>query len=223
MALNASLAILAGGKGGRLKAYKPLLKVRGRSLIELVLRNLTPLFKEIVVVVREEWQRKLLAESIEAIYGDLNISYAVDPPSMEGPLAAIYAGALESRELKIAVVPSDTPFITSGVFLKMNSVLSRGYEAVVPMWPEGFIEPTIAMYLREPLLRAIERSISMGEKSVRSALKYLNVAYVSTHALSQNPVREFFNVNTCEDLAIAEDLARGGASSSFKQGVRGST
>ncbi len=218
MTLDASLAILAGGRGDRLKAYKPLLRVGGRYLIELVLKNLASFFKEIVVVVREEWQRKLLMESIKAIYRDLNISYAVDFTSIEGPLAAMYTGALESRELKIAVVPSDAPFITHRAFFKMDLILSGGYEAVVPMWPEGFIEPTIAMYLRKPLLRAIDRSISMGERSARSMLKYLNVAYVNAYALSQNPVKEFLNINTYKDLALAEDLAREESSSNPEVG-----
>lgn len=206
MIIDASLVILAGGRGDRLKAYKPLLKVKGKYLIELVLKNLASFFKEVVIVVREEWQRNLLAESIKTIYRDLNISYAIDVPLIEGPLAAMYTGALESRELKIAVAPSDTPFIAHRVFLKMNLVLSKGYEAVVPMWPEGYVEPTIAMYLREPLLKAIDRSISMGGRSAHSILRYLNVAYVNTYDLSQNPVKEFLNVNTYKDLAVAEDL-----------------
>lgn len=216
MVLDASLVVLAGGRGDRLKAYKPLLRVRGKYLIELVLRNLASFFKEVIVVVREEWQKNLLAESIKTIYRDLNISYAIDIPLIEGPLAAMYTGALKSRELKMAVVPSDTPFITYGAFLKMNLVLSEGYEAVVPMWPRGFVEPTIALYLREPLLKAIDRSISIGERSAHSMLKYLNVAYVNTYALSQNPVKEFLNINTYEDLAVAEDLAEEESSSSLK-------
>ncbi|MEM3989638.1 MAG: molybdenum cofactor guanylyltransferase [Desulfurococcaceae archaeon] len=216
MIFDASLVVLAGGRGDRLKAYKPLLRVGGKYLIELVLKNLASFFKEVIVVVREEWQKNLLVESIKTIYRDLNISYAIDVLSIEGPLAAMYTGALKSRELRIAVVPSDTPFLTHRAFLKMNLALSEGCEAVVPMWPGGFVEPTIAFYLREPLLRAIDRSISMGEKSARSILKYLNVTYVSAYALSQNPVKEFLNVNTYKDLIIAEDLAKEESLSSLK-------
>ncbi|MEM4887480.1 MAG: NTP transferase domain-containing protein, partial [Desulfurococcaceae archaeon] len=96
MIFDASLVVLAGGRGDRLKAYKPLLRVGGKYLIELVLKNLASFFKEVIVVVREEWQKNLLVESIKTIYRDLNISYAIDVLSIEGPLAAMYTGALKS-------------------------------------------------------------------------------------------------------------------------------
>ncbi|MCS7096941.1 MAG: molybdenum cofactor guanylyltransferase [Candidatus Methanomethylicia archaeon] len=199
--MDVCLIVLAGGSGNRMKGYKPIFKIHGKPLIKIILEKIIDVFDEILIVVREEWQKELLIREL-----DFNVRYVFDIPSLEGPLAAIYAGALNSKYEKIAIVPSDTPFINSSVFIKMSTYLNEDYEAVVPIWPNGYLEPLIAIYLRNPLIEALKKVISENEYRVQLLLKNLKTRYVDVYELALNPEKEFFNINTLEELALAEEI-----------------
>jgi molybdopterin-guanine dinucleotide biosynthesis protein A len=203
--MDATLIVLAGGAGNRMGVYKPLLKLKDSTLIECVLRNLMGEFDEVVIVLKEKQQRELLESNCEILRNG-NFKYAYDPPDMEGLLAAIYAGASIASNERIAISPSDTPFIKPHIYGKMCRYLDYGCEAVVPRWPNGFIEPLISMYAKTPLLKVLESKISHGERSVRSILDSMKTLYVDVYEVSLKPEIEFLNVNTIEDLILAEKL-----------------
>ena len=203
--MDATLIVLAGGAGNRLGVYKPLLKFKNSTLIENVLRNLMGDFDQIIIVLKERWQREILESECEILRRG-NFIYTYDPPKMEGLLAAIYAGTLIAVNEKIAITPSDTPFIKPHIYEKMYRYLDYGYEAVIPKWPNGFIEPLISMYAKTPLLKVLESKIAHGEKSVRSILDSMKTLYVDVYEVSLKPEIEFLNVNTIEDLMLAEKL-----------------
>lgn len=208
--MNICLIILAGGSGERIKGFKPLVKLNGESIIRIILKKFINKCNEILIVVREEWQKKTLEEDLKILNADATrrIKYVFDSPLIEGPLAAIYAGALNSNNNIIAILPSDTPFINSNIHMVMMKYLNDDYEAVVPIWPNGFIEPLIAVYLKEPLLKALNKILFLNERRVQSILKMLKVNYVDIYKLSSNPEKEFFNINTLEDLMKALDIMK---------------
>jgi molybdopterin-guanine dinucleotide biosynthesis protein A len=203
--MDATLIVLAGGAGNRVGVYKPLLKLKDSTLIEYVLRNLMGEFNEVVIVLKGEKQRELLESNCEILRNG-KFKYTYDPPNMEGLLAAIYAGTSIASNGKIAISPSDTPFIKPHVYEKMCKYLDYGYEAVIPRWPNGFIEPLISMYIKTPLLKVLESKISHGGRSVRSILDSMKTLYVDVYEVSLKPEIEFLNVNTIEDLILAERL-----------------
>ncbi|MEM2137193.1 MAG: molybdenum cofactor guanylyltransferase [Candidatus Methanomethylicia archaeon] len=198
--MDACLIILAGGAGERIGIYKPLLKICGKTIMEMVLENLAEEFNETLIVVHDEKQREILEMEINPLTRKFGIRYVFDTPIIDGPLAAIYAGALSSKYEKIAISPSDTPFINPKIFVKMENYLDGGCEAVVPRWPNGFLEPLISMYLRRPLIKALAMIINLGERRVQSIFRVLKTRYVDVYDVSSNPEREFFNINTMEDL-----------------------
>lgn len=208
--MNISLIILAGGSGERIKVFKPLIKLNGESIIRIILKKFIDKYNEILIVVREKWQKEVLEEDLKILNTDITrkIRYVFDSPLTEGPLAAIYTGVLNSNFNTIAVLPSDTPFINSNIHMIMMKYLDDGYEAVVPIWPNGFLEPLTAIYLKEPLLKALDKVLSLNEKRVQSILKMLNVNYVDVYRLSSNPEKEFFNINTLEDLMRALNIMK---------------
>ncbi|MCS7369626.1 MAG: molybdenum cofactor guanylyltransferase [archaeon GBS-70-058] len=203
--MDVTLIVLAGGTGNRIGVYKPILKLKNLTLIENVLKNLMGEFNQVVIVLKEEWQRELLESTCEILRRG-NFTYTYDPPNLEGLLAAIYAGTLIAVNENIAIAPSDTPFIKPHTYEKMYRYLDYGYEAVVPRWPNGFIEPLVSMYAKTPLLKVLESKIAHGEKSVRSILDSMKTLYVDVYDVSLKPEIEFLNVNTIEDLMLAEKL-----------------
>ncbi|MDH5459844.1 MAG: hypothetical protein OEW71_02260, partial [Candidatus Bathyarchaeota archaeon] len=83
--------------------------------------------------------------------------------------------------------------------------------AVIPRWPNGYIEPLQAVYCTKPALEAAKNALSEGKLDIRSMVEKLRgIRYVSTLVLQQlDPtLRTFFNVNTPLDLKKAEFTLR---------------
>ncbi len=199
------LIVLAGGSGDRLgHEYKPLVKIRGKPLIKIILDNLGKYFKHVIIVVKSEQQKALLQQ----ILNEPHLLYTVDVKEYDnGPLVALYSGALKAVSDKLFVIPCDTPFITYAVASKMLRGLEV-YEAVIPKWPNGYIEPLVAAYRRIPLLQASRKALTDNKRTVRSILECLKTYYIDVYELSNNPIKSFLNINTWEDLKRAEKFMK---------------
>jgi len=217
--MDACLIILAGGSGERIKYFKPILKLHGETIIEIILKKFIDKYDEILMVIREEWQKNLLEENLNkaGINGISKVKYVFDSPLMEGPLAAIHAGTLNSNCNVISILPSDTPFINPHVYVNMMKNLNDDYEAVVPIWPNGFLEPLISIYLKNPLIEALNKISLLKERRVQSLLKFLRVKYIDIYKLSPNPELEFFNINTWEDFEKALEIMEGKITKPFNR------
>jgi molybdopterin-guanine dinucleotide biosynthesis protein A len=83
--------------------------------------------------------------------------------------------------------------------------------AVIPRWPNGYIEPLQAVYCAKPAYESAKNALSEGKLNVQSMVdKLRGVRYVSTLVLQQlDPeLRTFFNINTPLDLKKAESMLR---------------
>ncbi|MGQ9529796.1 MAG: molybdenum cofactor guanylyltransferase, partial [Candidatus Bathycorpusculaceae bacterium] len=83
--------------------------------------------------------------------------------------------------------------------------------AVIPRWPNGYIEPLQAVYCTKPALEAAEKAFGEDRLNMQSMVdKLRGVRYISTIVLRQlDPeLRSFFNVNTPIDLRRAELLLK---------------
>ncbi|RLG74572.1 MAG: hypothetical protein DRO23_06405 [Thermoprotei archaeon] len=196
-----SLVILAGGLSQRLgSAYKPLVRLKNKALIRLVVENLEELFTEVIIVVKSEKQKNLL----KPILKDKNVIFTLDSSIFEnGPLVAMYTGALKAQYSKLFIIASDYPFIESNLALKLLEKLSE-YEAAIPMWPNGYIEPLVGSYRREPLVNYSYKALMKGLRRAREPLNYMKTCYVNVYELTPIPEIVFHNINTIEDLVKAE-------------------
>lgn len=125
-----------------------------------------------------------------------------------GSLIGIHT-ALAVTNDDVIVVAWDMPFVSPGL-LRYLVDASRAASAVVPMGPRG-PEPFCAVYTRA-VLPIIEDSIVRGELRLTSLIERLprSVAIpLSEVARFGDPARLFYNVNTADDLAAAERMARG--------------
>lgn len=200
-----TLIILAGGKSTRLnQKYKPLLKLNNKYLISMVLERIYKIFEEIIIVVKNRKHELML----KPVTKDYNPIFTYDTKEFkDGPLVAMYSGARIAKGEYLFIIAVDYPFITSNICLYLLEKLSR-YEAVVPIWPNGYIEPLASAYKRSSLLDKAYSALAKGYREARAPLKQLKTCYVSVYELSKNPEITFLNINYLEDLKQARDILK---------------
>ena len=147
---DATALILAGGKSSRMQSDKALLPVAGTTMIEHIIRQLSPLFHRIVVS----------ANDLEK-YSFLKVPVVRDSYADAGPLAGIVSGLENSASERIFVTACDIPRIDVDLIRRMLR-LSSEHEIIVPKLGNGHIEPLYAVYRKHVLERAkalLERGI----------------------------------------------------------------
>lgn len=210
---GSTLVVLAGGRGSRTGyRFKPILKLCGRPLIVWVLSRLSSLFDEVIVSVSNDSYKVLLYRVLaEYLKPQLlcKVRFTVDEylgVLYPNPLVGLYSAVREAEYLKVFITGCDMPFLKPSTVLKILSKLNEGYEAVVPLWGRGFIEPLSSGYLLSSLLRLLPRIASLSMERIRTLYNHMNVYYVSVEELKVDPYIEFFNINSLRDLDLAEKM-----------------
>ncbi len=196
-----TVAILAGGNSSRFGSQKALANFRGTPLVSHMISIARTLSPRTLVVVSNEDQ----ANEIHQIIPDIEI--VSDPENstksaLDGAVTAFeYANTLHTH-----LLPVDTPLIKKEL-LKALHQLSANHGAIIPSWPNGFVEPLHGVYLTE---HAYSRGLSVLESGKRKMQDFLdalkNVLYVSTEVLKTfDPnLESFMNINTLADLRKLE-------------------
>jgi molybdenum cofactor guanylyltransferase len=193
-----SIIILCGGRGRRMGQDKGLIKFRDKPLILNVLEKARSVAQEIIIVLRDEKQINQYEKIIDDYnFISKNLTITADPIPDEGPLIGISTGLKILRYDKALILPCDSPFI-SREFIKNIFSYSEGYEAVVPKWPDGKVEPLHAVYSKD-IVGRIEILIEENVRDVKSILEICKVKYVDADSLDDTG-RSFFNLNKPEDL-----------------------
>ncbi len=191
-----SAIILAGGKSTRINTNKPMAQIGNKKMIEHVLENVSGIVDEVLVVAGDIGQR----EKISTVICGARLTH--DSVLGYGPVAGILAGLQCAQGDYAMVVACDMPFVNPDVVDFLFS-LAEGYDAVVPIWSDGNIEPLHAIYKRKSTIEACEGAIQKNDRRIISPLKALSrVRYVSIEKIKEiDPeLRTFINVNTMADL-----------------------
>jgi molybdopterin-guanine dinucleotide biosynthesis protein A len=205
--LDRSAIVLAGGFSSRFGRDKGLLLLANKPLLKRVLDVVGPIVDEEILVVSSESQAE---NSVRII--DSGVKVLVDAGDVRSPLVGALTGFREARGKYSLLLPCDAPFLSRDVLsLLLDLCVDRA--AVIPRWPNGYIEPLQAVYRTVEALEAARDALGEGELNMRSMVDRLRgVRYVSTLVLQQlDPeLRTFFNVNTPLDLKRAESMLRHG-------------
>ena len=194
-----TVVIQAGGQSSRMgedKALKPFL---GRPLIQRVIERLAPIADEIIVTTNRP-----------AEYGFLNQRLVADLKPGRGALGGLYTAISFATSPFVAVAACDMPFASKNFFESAYSLMVKEEaDVVIAKTDEGY-EPLHALYRRETCLPAIEASIDADQWKVIAWFPQVKV-----RTLSPDEAKEFdpsglcfWNVNTPEDFAKAEELAK---------------
>ncbi len=203
--IDASVIILAGGRSRRLGSIKALVNLGDKPLIAHVAQKIDGFFREVVVVIGMNDDVERFSEVLPSSF---KICRDICPDL--GPLGGVVSGLRHVNSRYMAVLPCDSPFID----LKVLDFLYRSclcYEAAIPLWPNGYIEPLHSFYDSRAVRSAGESALKAGERDLRSMIRRLNaVNYVSVDQLREfdRELLTFFNINSREDLNRAETILK---------------
>lgn len=181
--------ILAGGDSRRMGQDKAALLLDGKTLLENVAATMLQLFPKVMVSVRQ-------------LRGEVPLPQVCDAQAGGGPLAGLVAGLAQAETPWVFAVACDMPFIQPSV-IEQLATLRDGHQAVVSV-AGGYRQPLAAFYAVRalPEMRA---ALAGGDKSLRGVLQKLDVLYVEEAELHATDPRNFFDLDTPQDYAAAQE------------------
>jgi molybdopterin-guanine dinucleotide biosynthesis protein A len=196
--LPVSVVILAGGHSTRLGTDKSLLLLEGQPLLTRMVRDMSCLSDDLVVVTNDPVRYEPLA---------LPARLVPDERPGVGSLMGLYSGLKAGQYPYALVVACDMPFLNP-ILLRFMLSLADGYDVVVPR-VDGFLEPLHAFY-GKGCLPAMQRSLGQGRRQIVSFFAQVRVRYVEQTDVDRfDPLHlSFVNINTPEDWARVQDLLR---------------
>ncbi|VVB86776.1 Molybdenum cofactor guanylyltransferase [uncultured archaeon] len=210
--MSFSALILAGGKGSRLGyREKALIDINGKPLIMFVIESLEKVVDSIIISVRDKAQGEFLDSRLHSLtkphesdgyrVNQQRYRLAYDSYINKGPLAGIFSGLSACDDEYCFIAACDMPFINEDA-VKLLIMKSEGYDAAIPRWDDGFLEPLHAVYRRGPMMRETKKALEKNETIILAPIFRLNVNYVATDEIKsiEPDLRTFMNVNTPEDI-----------------------
>ncbi len=194
--MSYSALILAGGKGSRLGyKEKALMDINGKPLIAYVIEALEKVVDNIIISVRNKAQGELLEPHLPGY------RFACDVHKNIGPVAGILSGLTLCEDEYCFIAACDMPFINDNV-VKMLFEKSEHYDAAIPRWNDGFLEPLHAVYRCKPMIRETKKAIGNGETIILAPIFKLHVNYIGIEEIKNiaPDLRTFMNINTPEDM-----------------------
>jgi molybdopterin-guanine dinucleotide biosynthesis protein A len=153
--LDKSAIILAGGFSSRFGQDKGLLPLADKPLIRHVLDAIGTLVDEKMVVASS----KVQAENYAKVLGS-DVNVLIDVDDVQSPLVGALTGFKEARGRYALLLSCDTPFVSrDAVSLLFELCINRN--AVIPRWPNGYIEPLQAVYCTKPACEAAKNALCL--------------------------------------------------------------
>ena len=185
--------ILAGGEARRAGGQeKYFFSHCGETFISRLIRTVSKVVDEVIIVGRDSNQ-------CQRFSGIADVRVVADQYQGRGPVGGIHAGVTEAQGDFILAVACDMPCV-NGAVIEYLFRAAEGYDAAIPRWENGMIEPLHAVYRRQAL---VERFAGDEARSMRDLMEGLSTHYVDSQLLSQfDPdLLTFTNINNADDLS----------------------
>jgi molybdenum cofactor guanylyltransferase len=192
-----SIIILCGGRSRRMGEDKGSLVLNGKPMIIHVLDAIKDIADEIVLVLRDHDQ----IDNYKSFLKDENVPIKIvtDEIKDQGPLVGILTGLSQIDSEYAQILPCDSPFISKEFVLKMFEIAEgKKFDAIVPIWDDGHIEPLHSIYKRD-IISIIRDLIKKEKHDVKSLIENLDVEYADVEDLDETTMN-FQNINTINDL-----------------------
>jgi molybdenum cofactor guanylyltransferase len=193
--MKMAIVILAGGPGRRIGGNKPLRLLGGQRLVDRAIAFAAARATHIALSVGHADQ-----------LSDLPIERIVDAQPDWGPLAGIasaFAFAARGNADVLLSVPCDSPFLPDDLATRLGAALQPGIGVAVPM-SGGTLHVACGLW-RVSVRDTLAAYAATGGRSLHGLVERVGFAPVTWPA---EPVDPFFNVNSAEDLARAEEMLR---------------
>jgi molybdopterin-guanine dinucleotide biosynthesis protein A len=192
-----SALILAGGMGSRLGyREKALINIKGKPLIALIIERLEKVVDSIIISVRDILQGELLKAALRR-----ECRFAYDIHKNSGPMSGILSGLSACRDEYCFIAACDMPYINENV-VRLLFKRSENYDAAIPRWEDGLLEPLHAVYRCVPMIHETKKAIEQGETIILAPVFRMNMNFVPVAEIRKfDPdLRTFININTDEDI-----------------------
>ncbi len=193
--------VIAGGMATRMGADKSFVRFRSGYLLDTVIERVQPQVDVLMLNVRPESVARCLSH-----YGR-KFALLTDAFNGEaGPLGGVVAGLQELPSTGaswLATFPCDTPFLPRDNVARLRVAAKMHADLPVVAVASGQVQSLCALWPYR-CLDILRCGVASGEfRSVWRALDALQAVRIE---VSAEPCG-FFNVNTPEDLVVAEKLA----------------
>jgi molybdopterin-guanine dinucleotide biosynthesis protein A len=193
--MRAAVVILAGGDGRRIGGAKPLKMLAGRTLIDRALEMARRWSDDVAVSVRDPGQ-----------VGNVRQTRLLIDREANGPISGV-AQALDFAVARgcdaVLTLTCDTPLLPDDLFDRLSAALGDGVQAAVPVSNDR-IHPACSLW-RSEVRTLLPDYLAAGRSSLKGLAAEAGAVEVEWTAASYDP---FFNVNSADDLAAAEELLR---------------
>jgi len=184
---------------------KGLKELDGEPMVAHVIRRLRDLVDEVLLVVGTDEQKA----AYSSVVGD-GFRVIADVYESGSPLVGAITGLRSCQGGYALITACDMPFL-SGKIIRMLFEVAEGYNGAVFQWPNGWIEPLIAVYKVEPSLRKAQDLYDSDDLRIRKILLEMpNVNYIKIDILKNiDPeLLTLFDADTREALRKAESILR---------------
>lgn len=188
--------VLVGGKGSRMGGIdKPLLTLAGRPLLDHILERLRPQVSAIALATPRD----------PSLYSGYGLPLLPDPVSDQGPViglasALAWASTHHPSATHVALLAGDTPFLPADLIERLAREIRDEASCIFAKSNEQ-IHYSTGLW---PILSQQKRELDFYQSRDRS-LKGLALK-IGVHVVDwPDKDDSFFNINTPEDLARAEE------------------
>jgi molybdopterin-guanine dinucleotide biosynthesis protein A len=131
----------------------------------------------------------------------------------DGPrsaLLALLSGFTSIKEETIAVIPTDSPFVSEKVMTYMVSK-AKGFDLVLPMWPDGKVEAIHAIYSRPSTIPILQHLWSEGTLEVKEIPKHTRTLFIGTENLQEldPPLISLVDADTPSEFQFLRSISAG--------------
>jgi molybdenum cofactor guanylyltransferase len=196
-----TVAVQAGGESRRMGRDKALISFLGQPLIQRIVTRLSPMADEMIITTNHP-----------DTLGFLGLPLFSDDLPAHGALGGLYTALINARHPFVAVAACDMPFASPALFALQADILrAEPVDIVIPLITGGY-EPLHAVYRRETCLPAVKWALDNDQWKLISWFSRVKVRTLSSDECQlYDPLGlAFMNVNTPQELAEAEEIARQG-------------
>ena len=188
--------ILSGGLNTRFDgAHKAFIRVGGRRIIDRLYEIFSDLFDEIILVTNHPEQ-----------FLNLDLTIVTDIFDLRSSLTGIHAGLFYMKNPYAFFSACDTPFLKKELVEILVEQIEQKIDIIMPETTAGF-EPLCAIYSKR-CLKPAEDHLKANKLKIQWAFRSNRIKNIPENQLrSVDPeLRSFFNINTPQDLARAEEM-----------------
>lgn len=206
--------VQAGGRSSRMGFDKATAPFLGEPLVGRVLRRIAPVASELLVTSVRPGELTFLERSS---FDGLDTRVCRDLPGAAGAMRGIASSLFAATRPLVAVVACDMPFVSPGLISALaDRVVRDGLDACVPRTSRG-LEPLCAVWRRDACLPVARELLDGDLQRIRFLIDRVHTGYLLEDEVvaAAGSLACFENVNTPDEFARAEAIARGGGQGDF--------